>query len=670
MELRSTGRIAHRLRALAPGALVARWRRGYAGIVDADVAELVRAERLLEAAALAAELGDARTASQLYERACDWGRASSEALRAGEPARALQLAAQAGDVALAEPATAALAAEPATAEATAARLVQRGQHRWAAPLLEAIGRKAEAAHAWERAGETIRAAELMEASGDPSAAARVLEAALRREPRSWAVSVALGGLLARFGKHAAAVRALQRVPPEAAERRAALGHLVRALEHLGLQSAAADAAAELGAPLPNEQPERQAPAQRLFGRYDVAREVASSPSARVLECADIVRGDRVAVKVFAGWDARGAGRDALARFEREVRTMRALDHPGIVPLREYVPEGPAIVMDWMAGGTLERMLAAAGALAPARAVEIAVSVLSALGEAHRLGILHRDVKPANVLFDEAGGARLSDFGVAHLGDASTTATAGVFGTLAYMSPEQREGRPASARSDVFAVGTMLREMLTGERPAPGQALRVRPSDTHDELGPGHDDVVERLAALDPARRPADAFGARSALLALAWPGTAQPAGRGGSERAASVRPVDARVQAGADGLGMDTWTGRWIERIPRTDRTLARARAFTAADHEALQLVLRVDPADATIWLEAPRGRPLDRPLTAPERARLEAGLTALHAAGAVHGRVDADHVVVCELGVVLRFEGEPEATSTIDRDRLALGRL
>jgi eukaryotic-like serine/threonine-protein kinase len=639
--------------------------------VDADVAELVRAERLLEAAALAVERGDARTASHLYERACDWARASSEALRAGEPARALQLAAQAGDVALAGPATTALAADPVAAEATAARLVQRGQHRWAAPLLEAIGRKAEAAHAWERAGDTTRAAELMEAGGDPAAAARVLEAALRREPRSWGVAVALGALLARFGKHEAAVRALQRVPPDAPERRAALGPLVRALEHLGLQSAAADATMELGAPPPSEQPERPAPAQRLFGRYDVAREVASSPGARVLECADIVRGDRVAVKVFAGWDARGAGRDALVRFEREVRTMRALDHPGIVPLREYVPDGPAIVMDWMAGGTLERMLATTGALAPARAVEIAVSVLLALGEAHRVGILHRDVKPANVLFDEAGGARLSDFGVAHLGDASTTATAGVFGTLAYMSPEQREGRPATARSDVFAVGTLLREMLTGERPVPGRAPRVRPSDAHDELHAGHDEAVEQLAAIDPAGRPPDAFVARSALLALAWPGNVQPgAARPRSERAASLRPLDARLQAAEGGVAMDTWTGRWVERIPHTERSSARARAFAAADHEALQLVLRVDPADATIWLEAARGRPLDRRLTAPERARLEAGLAALHAAGAVHGHVDADHVVVCEPGVVLRFEVELEPTATIDRDRLALAGL
>jgi serine/threonine-protein kinase len=489
------------------------------------------------------------------------------------------------------------------------------------------------------------------------------------------VATALGALLNRFGKHEAAVRALQRVPPEVSERREALVHMVPALRHLGLDRAAADAEDELvalGGAHTADAHAQQAPLhQRLFGRYDVVREVASSPSARVLECADVVRGETVAVKVFAAWDTRGGGRDALARFEREVRTMRALDHPSIVPLREYVPEGPAIVLAWMPGGTLERLLATTGPLAPARALEIAGGVLSALGEAHRLGILHRDVKPANVLFDEAGGARLSDFGVAHLGDVSATATAGVFGTLAYMSPEQREGRPASARSDVFSVGTILREMLTGERPAAGAAPRISPSEAHRELSARHDAAIARLTATDPSARPADAFEARRELLALTWPSTVDAGGvRPGTERRASAWPRAGRLEAGPNGAVVDVWTGRGIERVPLSDPCLARARALARADHPGLQAVLRVDREEGTIWLEALHGAALDRPLTPPERARLQGALDALHAAGGVHGSVDAAHVVVCESGPVLRFEPETEATSTIDRDRLALARL
>ncbi|HEX3344015.1 MAG TPA: serine/threonine-protein kinase, partial [Polyangiaceae bacterium] len=489
--------------------------------MDPDVTELVREERLLEAAALASARGDAVLASHLYERACDWANAASEALRSGDPGRALELAAEAGSDTLVAQAAARIA--PGSAEAVATRLSRRGHDRHAARLLEASGHPLDAARAWERSGDPVRAARLLEHADDPAGAARVLENALRRDPAAWAVAAALGALLARFGKHEAAVRILQRVPANAPERREALRHLVSALHRLGLARAAAEANAELGGPggaNANEEGATGAPVRhRIFGRYDVVREVASSASARVLECTDVVRGERVAVKVFAAWDTRGSGRDALARFEREVRTMRVLDHPNIVPLRDYVHEGPAIVLAWMPGGTLDGMLATAGALAPARAVEIAAGVLEALGEAHRLGILHRDVKPANVLFDEAGGARLGDFGVAHLGDVSTTATAGIFGTLAYMSPEQREGRPATTRSDVFAAGTMLREMLTGERPMPGEPFRALPSAAHRELDARHDAVVARLTASDPADRPVDAFEARSALLGLPWPGT-------------------------------------------------------------------------------------------------------------------------------------------------------
>jgi serine/threonine-protein kinase len=569
-----------------------------------------------------------------------------------------------------------VAAAPAAAEAIAERLARRGRDDWAARVLEAAGRLHEAGLAWQRAGEATRAAAILEQAGEPAQAGRVLEAALRRDPKAWGAAVALGALLVRFGKDEAAVRALQRVPGGAPERRGALAHLVGALERLGMTRAAADASAELaglgGDPSSDAPAASSAPRALLFGRYRVVGEIASSPSARVLECTDVVRGERVAVKLFAAWSARGSGRDALARFEREVKAMRALDHPSVVPLRDYFADGPAIVLAWMDGGTLEQMLAATGPLAPARAVEIACSLLAALGEAHRMGILHRDVKPANVLFDSAGAARLTDFGVAHLGDASATATAGLFGTLAYMSPEQREGRPADARSDLFAVGVILREMLTGERPSPSEPSGAAPSASHRELDVRHDAAVDRLTAPSPAARPPDAYSARGALLAIPWPASIDPIARRPREerRSSSARPAAGRVELLAGGAVGDAWTGRAIERVPLGERALARARAFAAADHPALQLVLRVDRDDGAIWLEAPRGPALDRALTPGERARLGAALDALHAAGAVHGSVDRAHVVVGDAGLQLRFDGEADATTTVDVDRLALARL
>jgi serine/threonine-protein kinase len=644
--------------------------------LDPDVEDLVRGEQLLDAARLASERGDAHDASVLYERACDWASAAREARRAGEHRRAVELAIESGDDALCEDVVTLL--EPKEALATATRLSGRGRDRWAARLLEIAGDPAAAAAAWERAGVPGRAAELLERAGNPGAAARVLETAVRRAPEAWPTVVALGALLARFGKHEAAVRTLQRVPAEAPERLDALAHLVPALERIGLSRAASDAATELAsrggaaAPAPAAQRESTARA-RLFGRYEVARQAASSSSARVLECVDIVRGERVAVKVFAGWDAHGAGRDALARFEREVRAMRALDHPNIVPLREFVPEGPAIVLAWMGGDTLEHLLATTGALSPARAVEIATSVLIALGEAHRVGIVHRDVKPSNVLFDDAGGARLSDFGVAHLGDASTTATAGVFGTLAYMSPEQREGRAASPRSDLFAVGVVLREMLTGQHPGTDESPRAAPSEANSELDARHDAIVNRLTARDPAARPDDAFEARAALIALPWPALFDPHAAGRQpERRSSTWPRTGRLQAdgATDAAPLDTWTGRRIERIPLTDATLARARSFARAGHPALQSVLRVDREDDTLWLESPSGRALEGKLLPAQRAILASALGALHQAGGVHGHIDAAHVVTEGDRLVLRFHAGTDPTATADRDWLALSRL
>jgi serine/threonine-protein kinase len=496
------------------------------------------------------------------------------------------------------------------------------------------------------------------------------------------------------------VRALQPIPPAAPERRAAVALLAKGLARLGLPQAALEAERELaklgGAPdealqavqTPNPDA-AQKPRTRIYGRYDVVREVASTASARVLECIDAVRGERVAVKIFAGDLAREGGRDALARFEREVRVLGALDHPNVVPLRDYFADGPAIVLAWMPGGSLADLLVEpsgknegtatrAAPIAPARAVEIACALLAALGEAHRLGVLHRDVKPANVLFDAAGTARLADFGVAHLGDLSATATAGLIGTFAYMAPEQREGKPATVQTDVYGVGTLLFEMLTGDRPAAdGTVPAVRPSGVHRDLDARHDDVVLALVAPEPSVRPIDTFAARSALTALAWPrnvelASARAARRRGTERIPSDRPSAARVRTedGGSPHDLDAWSGRAIQRLPLDDTMLARVAMFARAGHPALQTVLRVDRAAEEIWLEAPRGAPLDRPLLQREAALLREALDALHAQGAVHGRVDREHVRVGAGEVTLLFAHSIAATATIDRDRLGLSRL
>jgi tetratricopeptide (TPR) repeat protein len=646
--------------------------------MDPDVQRLVRDQRLLEAAELASSRGDAKSASTLFERACEFRRASEEALRGGDAARALPLALEGKDDEGAERALPELLRDPVQAERVSFHLERRGDHVWSARVLEALGKRVPAARAYERGGEAIKAAVLLEAEGDVVGAARVLEAQARKDPARGELHVALGAILLRYGKVDAAVRALQKVREGSPQRRAALSVLLSALDRLGLSQARVEAEQELaalGGPIEETAPEPQALSvrARLFGRYEILREVASSPSARVLECIDGVRSERVAVKIFAGYDARGGGRDALARFEREVRVLGTLDHPNIVPLRDYVPEGPALVLAWMGRGTLEQMTAAEP-LAPARAVEIARAVLAALGEAHRLGVIHRDIKPANVLFDDAGVTRLGDFGVAHLSDLSATATAGVIGTLGYMSPEQREGRPASVRSDLYGVGAMLWEMLTGERPdaaSSGATMRTRPSGVHRDLDTRHDTLVLSFLAADPADRPEDAFAARRALGALKWPNTIERVAVPRVERQKSDHPTALRLQPQDDGTAMDRWLDRRVVTLDLDARTLARASAFARADHPALQAVLRVDRTAESIWLAAPRGTPLATKLTPAQAVTLRDALVRLHEIGEIHGSVDAEHVIVDENGaVVLAFTPATESTATADLDRLGLARL
>ncbi len=647
--------------------------------MDPDIAELVREQRLLEAARLASKRGDAQSASAIFEQACEWACAAAEALRTGEAVRALELALCGGDEAIAAQAIAVVIRDGALAENAAAQLAGRGQHAWAARVLEGCGRAIDAARSWERAGDALRAAALLEKFGQAPDAARALQAALLRDPNAWGVMVALGSLLNRFGKCEAAVRLLQRIPANAAERREALHAMVHAFEQLGLVGAAHDAMAELqvldgsGAETTESRAKEKppSPAGPVFGRYEIVRQIASSPSARVLECLDVVRGERVALKWFVGSGARSTARDALSRFEREVRAMGSLADANVVPLRAFIAEGPALALGWMAGGTLEQMLSS-GPIAPERAVEIAVAVLSALGAAHRIGILHRDVKPANVLFDAGGGTRLGDFGVAHLGDLSSTLSAGDFATTAYLSPEQRGGGPATAASDIYAVGMILREMMTSEKPTPDAPPRVLPSGAHRGLDARHDAVVAHMTALDPRDRPPDAFEARSALLALTWPRTFDASAPGRAPWHKPAPPVPAgRMERRPNGAFVDLWTEREIEHVLLTDHALARARGFAQADHSALQTVLRADVTAGAIWLEKLDESWLDRELTPEEAKRICEALAALHATGATHGRVDREHVTIDAAGrVALRFHAAHEPSATPDQDRRAVSKL
>ncbi|MBK7581528.1 MAG: protein kinase [Myxococcales bacterium] len=622
------------------------------------IRELEESDRLEEAAALAEQRGLLADAARLWEQACRFERAGDAALRAGDAARAVELASRAGDAALEARAIAALVATPDAAWRVARGLSEQGRHASAARLWLASGDASGAAESFERAGLFLDAATAHNQSGDPRGAARCLERAREDPLLGNQASVLLGALYLDHGRHEAALRVLQKIPREAPERAAALPHLRRALAALGLSDALRDLEAEAPAAVPTPAREPSAPAKAdetvLFGRYRVVAEVARTPTARVLRAVDQLTSSEVAVKLFSAASLRDTGRDALKRFEREAVVLGQLRHPAIVPLKAYFPEGPAVILAWMAGGSLADLLEK-DSVSPARAVEIASAVLAALSEAHRRGILHRDIKPANVLFDAAGAAYLADFGTAHVADAAQTVTSGLIGTLAYMAPEQRSGAPANAKSDIYGVGALLWHALTDAPPAAAMEL---PSDL---LGEAECALVRRLIGPE-AERPESAREARELLAGLRWPEKKL------ERRHASVPPesrrrqnTEGRLQALDAHRFRDTWLGRELVVLPTHGPSFERARAFAQADHSALAGVLAVQPGDDTVWVEVVVGTPLDGALSRAEHARLRDALEALHRAGGRHGAVDRAHVVRRGGDVVLSFplterDSAPEA--------------
>src|SRR3954469_3091549 len=205
---------------------------------------------------------------------------------------------------------------------------------------------------------------------------------------------------------------------------------------------------------------------RLPERYRVTRRIASGGMATVYACEDQVLGRLVAVKVLA--PAFATDEDALARFQREARAVaRVSDHPHVVTIYDIGEhEGSAfIVMEYFPGGTLADKLRADEPIPAPTALAWLDEAASALDHAHDAGIVHRDVKPANLLLDANGRLAVGDFGIARMAtDVNVTSTGTVLGTAAYLSPEQALGQPATPASDRYALAVVAFQLLTGERP--------------------------------------------------------------------------------------------------------------------------------------------------------------------------------------------------------------
>jgi serine/threonine-protein kinase len=257
----------------------------------------------------------------------------------------------------------------------------------------------------------------------------------------------------------------------------------------------------------------------LDGRYRLDEPIARGGMATVYAATDTRLDRPVAVKVMRPGLADDP--EFVERFAREARAAARLSSPEVVAVHDQGTDAETgtayLVMERVSGGTLRDVLREEGALPPARALDLLEPVLVALGAAHAAGLVHRDVKPENVLISTDGRVKVADFGLARaIETSSVTATTGVLiGTVAYLAPEQVEHGRTDTRTDVYAAGVLLFELLTGAPPYASESpMTVAYRHVHDDVPPpsrivegipaGLDELVVRTTRRDPAARPVDA----------------------------------------------------------------------------------------------------------------------------------------------------------------------
>ncbi|RMI34123.1 Stk1 family PASTA domain-containing Ser/Thr kinase [Nocardia stercoris] len=270
--------------------------------------------------------------------------------------------------------------------------------------------------------------------------------------------------------------------------------------------------------------------KNLSSRYELGEIIGFGGMSEVHKARDLRLGRDVAIKVLRADLARDP--TFYLRFKREAQNAAALNHPAIVAVYDTgeaeIDGGPLpyIVMEYVDGDTLRDIVRGTGPLPPRRAMEVVADVCAALDFSHKNGIVHRDMKPANIMINRQGAVKVMDFGIAraiHDSANPVTQTAAVIGTAQYLSPEQARGEPVDARSDVYSVGCVLYEILTGEPPFTGDSpiavayQHVRedpksPSHVHPGVPRELDAVVLKAMAKNPANRYQSAAEMRQDLI--------------------------------------------------------------------------------------------------------------------------------------------------------------
>ncbi|CAB4662130.1 MAG: Stk1 family PASTA domain-containing Ser/Thr kinase [Actinobacteria bacterium] len=259
----------------------------------------------------------------------------------------------------------------------------------------------------------------------------------------------------------------------------------------------------------------------IDGRYELIKQIATGGMATIYEGFDTRLDRKVAVKIMHPHLANDEA--FVSRFIREAKASAALSHPNIVSVQDqgWNQSGvPAVflVMEYVEGHTLRDYIFEKGALAPLEAIKYLTPVLSALAAAHRIGIVHRDMKPENILISHNGRVKIADFGLAHgemIGSTLTAESSVILGSVSYLSPEQVQRGIADARSDVYAVGILAFELLTGEKPFQGETpIEIAykhvnekvpaPSTLNPAVSPEFDALILSATSGNPDERPRDA----------------------------------------------------------------------------------------------------------------------------------------------------------------------
>ncbi|ALR14015.1 serine/threonine protein kinase [Mycobacteroides saopaulense] len=303
----------------------------------------------------------------------------------------------------------------------------------------------------------------------------------------------------------------------------------------------------------------------LDGRYRIEAPIATGGMSTVYRGLDTRLDRPVAVKVMDSRYASDSG--FLARFRLEARAVARLRHPGLVAVFDQGMDGkhPFLVMELIDGGTLRELLRERGPMPPHAVAAVFNPLLGGLAVAHRSGLVHRDVKPENVLISDDGEVKLADFGLVRaVAEAGITSTSVILGTAAYLSPEQVRTGSAGPRSDVYSAGILMYELLTGSTPFTGDtplALAYQridrdvpaPSEAIDGVPEEFDELVLRATSRDPDARYADAaqFGAELNAIAseLRLPSFRVPAPKDSKQHVAEQLYRSRLIDAGGSTTG-------------------------------------------------------------------------------------------------------------------------